>query len=129
MPIGTQFTNSAAIYFDFNEPVITNTTINTLSEPTSTNDINSFKNGYAFMLYPNPANDICYVRFNVDNTQEKVAIRLADITGKNIVSTTVSLAKGEQIIPITTSVLTAGVYFVTVGVNDASSTQKLIITK
>ena len=129
MPIGTQFTNSAAIYFDFNEPVITNTTVNTLSEPTSTSDINAFKNGYTFMLYPNPANDICYVKFNVDNSQEKVSIKLADITGKNIVSTNVSLAKGEQVIPITTSALTAGVYFVTVGVNDASSTQKLIITK
>ncbi|MCD6062275.1 MAG: hypothetical protein K0R82_186, partial [Flavipsychrobacter sp.] len=31
LPLGTEFHNSAAIYFDFNDPVITNTTLNTLA--------------------------------------------------------------------------------------------------
>jgi len=31
LPLGTQFQNTAYIYFDFNPPVVTNTTINTLS--------------------------------------------------------------------------------------------------
>jgi hypothetical protein len=31
-PIGTEIFNNAAIYFDFNEPIITNTTLHTIEE-------------------------------------------------------------------------------------------------
>lgn len=33
LPIGTSIRNTAAIYFDYNEPIITNTTVNTIAGP------------------------------------------------------------------------------------------------
>lgn len=33
LPIGTTINNSAAIYFDYNQPIITNTTVNTIAGP------------------------------------------------------------------------------------------------
>lgn len=51
LPLGTQFRNSAAIYFDFNEPVITNTTVNTLSQVA----ISELKRQSGNVkIYPNP---------------------------------------------------------------------------
>lgn len=36
LAIGTRIENTASIYFDFNDPVVTNTTVNTIYEPTVT---------------------------------------------------------------------------------------------
>jgi len=52
MPIGGEIHNEANIYFDFNEPVITNQTISTLSIITSIIENNTT---HASWIYPNPA--------------------------------------------------------------------------
>jgi hypothetical protein len=52
LPLGTVIENTAAIYFDFNEPIITNTTVNTLHMPVSINE-----NGRLVQVFPNPATD------------------------------------------------------------------------
>jgi hypothetical protein len=41
LPIGTQIKNTAYIYFDFNEAVITNTTVNTLSVNVGVEELNN----------------------------------------------------------------------------------------
>ena len=38
LPVGTELTNTAGIYFDFNEPVITNTVLNTITDVLPTLD-------------------------------------------------------------------------------------------
>jgi hypothetical protein len=58
LAIGDAFSNSAAIYFDFNFPIITNTattTINALATPDF--DISS-----QFHVYPNPVNDLLNIK-------------------------------------------------------------------
>ncbi len=80
LPIGTKFTNSAAIYFDFNEPVITNTTVNTIG-PLSVKTIGSADIG-SVTIYPNPTHDVFTIR--VDDgvyTSAKVMNAMGQVYG------------------------------------------------
>lgn len=55
LPDNTEIENTANIYFDFNEPIITNTTLNTIDFSLSTIEFGS----EAFStIYPNPADDV-----------------------------------------------------------------------
>jgi hypothetical protein len=56
---GTEITNSAGIYFDFNDPIITNTTIHRIFEGfvESVLQIENIENsGKNILVYPNPTN-------------------------------------------------------------------------
>jgi type IX secretion system substrate protein len=64
LTVGTTFSNSANIYFDYNAPIITNTAT-TAIQVLGTDDFD-FNNH--FTLYPNPANDIVNIK-SKDNTQ------------------------------------------------------------
>ena len=54
LPLGTQIKNTGYIYFDANPPVITNTTLNTITLPNNIDQVNTNK---AVKVYPNPATD------------------------------------------------------------------------
>lgn len=56
-PDGTVINNTAAIYFDFNAPIITNTTFHTIGEPVVTVSVDPKPNKTNYLkVYPNPAN-------------------------------------------------------------------------
>ena len=56
LPIGLKIRNQAAIYFDYNLPIITNTTIHTLTKP-SLSSTNIAENKKTFSIIPNIASD------------------------------------------------------------------------
>jgi uncharacterized repeat protein (TIGR01451 family) len=63
LPLGTQITNSAAIYFDFNAPIITNITshtINLLQQSISSKK--DLPKEDLVLIYPNPTEDILYIQ-------------------------------------------------------------------
>lgn len=56
LPIGTLLENTASIYFDFNEPIRTNTVFHTIGENFIViNNVDDVNNGGALLVYPNPA--------------------------------------------------------------------------
>ena len=55
LPIGSVIENTAAIYFDFNEPVITNTTVNTIHDPTG---IAELEEDNSLDVFPNPTTNM-----------------------------------------------------------------------
>lgn len=58
LPDGTIINNSAAIYFDFNDPVITNTAWHTIGEPFVTLDVEApVEPGVTVKIRPNPFHD------------------------------------------------------------------------
>lgn len=56
---GTEFRNKAAIFFDYNDPIITNTTINSLEIHDDLTEMNLKIN--SLRIYPNPATDLLHV--------------------------------------------------------------------
>ncbi len=60
---GTTIHNRAEIYFDFNEPVVTNTTTNTMAQATATKERAAASQG---KVYPNPAKEFTELSFEKD---------------------------------------------------------------
>jgi uncharacterized repeat protein (TIGR01451 family) len=106
---GTVIDNTAYIYFDFNEAVVTNTTINTIDELLSVpqNSITQFRGE----VYPNPSTDIFYLLFK-DNNEPVKSIAVEDILGRRILYS--EKATGQ----IDLSNYSPGVYFLQVRTAD-----------
>jgi len=87
--------------------------------------------GLSMKLYPNPASDNTTVWFNNNNDGATYNITLIDISGRMVMQQKhEKLMAGEQWMPINTSSLNNGVYFVNIsGSNNFNATSKLIITK
>ncbi|MEP5339736.1 MAG: T9SS type A sorting domain-containing protein [Algibacter sp.] len=118
--VGDIIPNTAEIYFDFNDPVITNTFetefITTLS--------NSKFNNTGFSIYPNPAKNIIELKFsrtinNIINTS------IYNIQGKLILDSKNNIQNSE--IQLNVSSLKSGIYFLKVNDGISKITQKLII--
>ena len=71
---GTEITNTAYIYFDFNEPIITNTALNTIDITLDTEEILPNEKT---LVYPNPINNF----FNII-LEEDCELRITDINGR-----------------------------------------------
>lgn len=113
--LGDVMQNSAAIYFDFNQPILTNTvttTVGTLGIPDVAKDI--------FALYPNPANSYVTVKMHDAAAAE---ITITDVTGKTVLKTSLDAAESN----IDIAALHSGMYFITLSAEGKSSTKKLIV--
>ncbi len=115
----TQIQNSASIYFDFNQPIYTNMTVNTvdqflsISQPeNSSSQIN---------VFPNPSNEKCQLFFN--NRQLRKII-VTDAMGKEVLKGSFST---ESHI-INTSRLPEGIYTIKViGENKTEGISKIVV--
>lgn len=105
LPLGTTISNTAYIYFDFNPAVITNTTINTISNDVSIGIIKPDDKGLSINIYPNPANE----QINVIATG---ACQLAIYNAQGSLIKIYSLATENGVLNV--SYLTSGVYYIEV---------------
>ncbi|MFN7847541.1 MAG: T9SS type A sorting domain-containing protein, partial [Bacteroidota bacterium] len=62
LPLGTQIENTAYIYFDYNAPIITNTTQNSFQLVTDLKSIDAKESN--FVIYPNPSSGIYFFKDN-----------------------------------------------------------------
>lgn len=126
--LGTEFTNTADIYFDYNAPITTNTTINTLYEPTSIEVEGKLNDGIAVTLYPVPAKDIISIRVNNVPRNEAATMSIIDIVGNAILSKRISLDAGSTTVDQNVSDLARGTYLVRVQLDSGSNiTQKVVL--
>ncbi len=102
--IGDQLKNSAAIYFDYNAPIITNETNLQISIPSRTNDVG---NRVAAQIFPVPARDKAQVIFN-DTHAGTVIWRLSDGRGQLVSSGQSSAA---TVFDIPRKGLPSGIYY------------------
>ncbi len=106
---GTPIENTAYIYFDFNAPVVTNTTLNTMqSSLTAVEEINTHQQ---LLVYPNPGSDkiILLPRGKVSG---QISINLYDLTGKNIRSLYNGTYSSTPAIEADVRGLSSGVYII-----------------
>jgi hypothetical protein len=116
--LGDIIPNTAAIFFDFNAPVITNRFETEFVEETlsiSEFDSNEFK------MYPNPANDVLHVKLNHITNAD---LGIYDIQGKLVLDRSVVQ---EQTIQLNISELQSGLYFVKLNIASKQIVKKLII--
>lgn len=110
--------NTAYIYFDFNAPIVTNSTFNKIMKVTGLTE----KSESMTALYPNPSNG----SFTIELTsKEKQTIQLFDITGNMVLAQTIENGKAT----IDATHLAAGIYNISIKGNTASINKKLVIVK
>lgn len=124
---GTQIKNTAAIYFDYNEPVITNTTLNTISLALSVKESEGLMNDQV-ELYPNPAQLSYTIKLAVSHKVSGSLI-VTDINGRELLNKAITLQEGENTIQESASYLSNGIYFVKLSSNEGNVVKKLIIAK
>ncbi len=106
-PNGTAIQNTAAIYFDFNAPVITNTVTNTLqTNITGVTDQEIVLQ--ELELHPNPASD--HVEILLHAQADKNTVEVLDVAGRQVAH---FIATGDSFtLPVTD--LANGLYFIRV---------------
>ena len=106
---GTIVQNAAAIYFDFNPPVITNTTLHQIGDvphPTAVNDV-LIANTSTIMVFPNPAQPLSELSLSKD-LPNGAAWKLMATTGK-VLDT--GVLQGNRL-KITNTTLGSGIYWI-----------------
>jgi uncharacterized repeat protein (TIGR01451 family) len=109
--IGDVINNTAYIYFDFNSPVVTNTTVNTIQGPLGIEEISS--NG-AVTVYPNPFSESTTFVIAKDKINETYIFEMRDVLGKLIKHITTN----EKQFSVSREGLNNGMYFYSITNNE-----------
>ncbi len=113
--------NTAFIYFDLNEAVVTNTAVDTISNTVGITEAAPATH-VGVKVYPNPFNTI--TRFEIEGTA-KYDFELYDVTGRVLYFTKDITATGFQ---LNRNNLPAGVYFARIlGADKIATTVKLVV--
>ncbi|WP_343633920.1 T9SS type A sorting domain-containing protein [Fluviicola sp.] len=126
-PVGTVFTNTADIFFDYNAPITTNTTVNTLDEPASINEIAASVDGVTVDLYPVPTRDQLNIRVNNVSKSGSAVVSVIDLAGKVIFSDKVTLEEGSTLVTKNLSGLMTGTYLTRIQFENGSAIVKKIV--
>ncbi len=82
LPLGTVIENTAAIYFDFNEPIFTNTYFHTLGHPFTNFVKDPPVSGVEVQIFPNPFVEQTRFRLNGVAANATVRLSLCDALGR-----------------------------------------------
>lgn len=120
----SEITNRAGIYFDFNEPIITNTVLHTVGkdfiEETSS-AIELIGKGEVSM-YPNPLNDILSIEMK-DNAYLPSTLKIFNTSGKLVKQ--IQLKEVNQTIKLTNE--NSGMYFYKIEYNGTSVSEGILV--
>jgi Cleaved Adhesin Domain/Outer membrane protein Omp28/Secretion system C-terminal sorting domain len=88
-------------------------------------DMDEVEQAIVMTVYPNPASDLVYVTFQAKGGNYTLSAR--DIAGVTISTLTLTEVRGQQSASFPLINLAAGVYFITVSHNGASSTKRIFV--
>lgn len=118
---GSSIHNTASIVFDYNAPIVTNTTLNIIVENIP-NSINTLESEHPHLLiFPNPAAD--FITIQSEQSFELAKISISDVSGRTIMK---KEFRNSSKIEMDLSQLRSGIYYIEVMSNGKSSTKKLI---
>ncbi len=109
LPTGTVLENSAAIYFDFNAPVITNTSTHTVNPQSIilNTDKHAITDKNQIKIYPNPTTGI----INIDQgSNQEISISILDNLGRTLLQK----QSNDIISSLNISSLPAGIYYIAI---------------
>ncbi len=113
---GTPIPNSASIYFDYNQPVITNSVLNTINNALGVVHLSSVS--MTATVYPNPADNIVYAK---TDDKSDFTMTMMDMLGRSVAAN--KSISGSAV--VNTQSLPTGIYIVTL----TNSTGKVLTTK
>lgn len=123
LPQGTVVNNTGHIYFDYNEAVITNTTVNTIDYALSIAD--PTKENLTVTLYPNPFKS--HTTIQIEKADGRVFdLQILDMTGRIIYS---QKANSEGVFNIDRNSIASGIYNYVVFENGAKRTAGKLIAE
>ena len=124
LQVGDVIENSAAIYFDYNSPIITNTARTTVVIPTSLSDTDLLGDWWG--VYPNPANSNLNVIIDTRNVknikielQNIVGQRLSEIFQSDLLTEKTTVSKNIEDLP-------KGIYFIKLTSDSGTEMKKFI---
>jgi uncharacterized repeat protein (TIGR01451 family) len=124
LPVGTQISNQAAIYFDYNAPIYTNTPVSVIDEYTSVVDLN--QDAFDIKVQPNPFQHDLLVRYELKNSSA-VQIKLYNQLGQCVYQeATRQQTSGAQQVFLQTANLPAGLYVLQIETEEGNISKKLI---
>ena len=125
LAVGTQMKNTAHIFFDFNEAVITNTTVNTIYLK-STTGVQQLGKDMNISIFPNPVQNKAVLKVNLDKVS-RLSYTLYDFNGKMISQKDVSKAQiGEFTDEMNLENISKGIYILNVQINGEDNSFKLV---
>lgn len=120
LPLGTEIQNTASIYFDYNAPIVTNTTTNLYTQSAS---IEETKTNASISVYPNPGTG--KFKIQIDNGQlsiDNYQLSIYNVLGEKIYQSEIQNQKSE----IDISQQPNGIYIVRVNGAKQSPNQRII---
>lgn len=122
---GDTIQNTGYIYFDYNAPVVTNTTLNTLGDPLSVFELSN-GNQLQLILYPNPNSGKFSIEISSTLSYQNLKLEITDCSGRILKSDSFVSSKTE----VDCKNFSAGVYFVKVLSGDkVLGTAKYVLMK
>lgn len=119
LPLGTAISNTAFIYFDFNAPVVTNTTVNTISLDNPIG-IKPVSGTISVSVFPNPTTG--QVTVQVPQSQTGFTLWLYNVYGDAV--NQLSIAGNNGILSLASQ--PAGVYFIKIETANGSAIKKVV---
>lgn len=120
LPSGTEIVNSADIYFDYNLPIKTNETLNTIFNPLS---INNNAPSSEIMLSPNPVSDWLTIHSGENGFS---AFTLFDINGKPKLQSVTSILEHQKNLKIDFTNFKQGIYILKLQTKESTFFKKII---
>ena len=116
----TPVENTAGIFFDFNEAVITNTTLHTFVSEIPMTSVEEERQSppLLFQVYPVPAKDFIYI-----NNTEPLSIQVVDLLGSVHLIENIS----EGMTELDVSELNSGVYLIRANNGNVGDVKKIVI--
>lgn len=121
LPAGHIISDDAAIYFDFNQPVITNYANVTMINPLGVNENLS---AYQLSVFPNPSAGIINLN-GMFSGNENLQLEISDVAGRTVLNQ--NLKAANQTLDI--SKLDAGMYLLRLSINHRQQVYRLIVEK
>ncbi|MES2621578.1 MAG: T9SS type A sorting domain-containing protein [Bacteroidota bacterium] len=104
---GTQIKNKGAIYFDYNEPIITNEVLNTIDAPIGIEELENL----VLKVFPNPTSGVVNVEFE-NAMPGKTKIRMQNIFGQTVKEQSIEAQTGKNIVSLLVETFASGIYFI-----------------
>lgn len=127
--VGDLISDHAKIYFDYNQPILTNYANILMVDPAVVTDT-QFRTilSNAIGVYPNPIRTVGYVKFILDEDTE-IHTELFDLSGKSVMTSNKMANKGMNYFELNTATLQTGMYVLKVTGTHVNIIHKVNILK